>query len=234
MESLLVVKINDLTGFSFFIVSMAMLAATVFFFAERNNVEGKWKLSLSVSGLITGIAAVHYMYMREFYAEVGTSPTELRYVDWILTVPLMCVEFYLILAAIGTASKGILNRLLIWSIVMLLFGYFGEARLFGVSHWAWFGVGMIGWFGIIYEIFKGEASQISADSSSDALKGAFNALRLFVLIGWVIYPLGYVLGVGGNAESNAALNITYNIADAINKIGFGLVIYGLALSDSKK
>ena len=89
MESLLVVKINDLTGFSFFIVSMAMLAATVFFFAERNNVEGKWKLSLSVSGLITGIAAVHYMYMREFYAEMGTSPTELRYVDWILTVPLM-------------------------------------------------------------------------------------------------------------------------------------------------
>ena len=234
MESLLVVQINDLTGFSFFIVSMAMLAATVFFFAERSNVEGKWKLSLIVSGLITGIAAVHYLYMREYYAEVGTSPTELRYVDWILTVPLMCVEFYLILAAIGSASKGILNRLLIWSIVMLLFGYFGEAGLFGVEHWLWFGIGMIGWFGIIYEIFKGEASQISADSSSEALKGAFNALRLFVLIGWVIYPLGYVLGVGGGAESNAALNITYNIADAINKIGFGLVIYGLAMSDSKK
>lgn len=234
MESLLVVKINDLTGFSFFIVSMAMLAATVFFFAERNNVEGKWKLSLSVSGLITGIAAVHYMYMREFYAEMGTSPTELRYVDWILTVPLMCVEFYLILAAIGTVSKGVLNRLLIGSIVMLLFGYFGEARVPGVSHWVWFAIGCAGWGLVIYEVYAGEASKISAESSSDALKSAFNALRLFALVGWAIYPVGYVLGAGGGAESNAGLNITYNIADAINKIGFGLIIYGLAMSDSKK
>ena len=234
MESLLVVKINDLTGFSFFIVSMAMLAATVFFFAERNNVEGKWKLSLSVSGLITGIAAVHYMYMREFYAEMGTSPTELRYVDWILTVPLMCVEFYLILAAIGTVSKGVLNRLLIGSIVMLLFGYFGEANLNDSKHWIWFGIGCAGWGIVIYEVFAGEASKISAESSSEALKSAFNALRLFALVGWAIYPIGYVLGAGGGAESNAGLNVTYNIADAINKIGFGLIIYGLAMSDSKK
>ena len=50
-----------------------------------------------VSGLITFIAAVHYFYMRDYWAVVGESPTFFRYVDWTLTVPLMCVEFYLIL-----------------------------------------------------------------------------------------------------------------------------------------
>ena len=95
---------GDYVGFTFFIGSMAMLAATVFFFAEMRNVEGKWKTSLLVSGLITMIAAVHYYYMRDFWIATQTSPTEFRYIDWILTVPLMCVEFYLILRAFGATT----------------------------------------------------------------------------------------------------------------------------------
>ena len=98
-------KPGDYVGFTFFIGSMAMLASTVFFFVQMTRVEGKWKDSLLVSGLITGIAAVHYFYMRNFWAENGVSPTEFRYIDWILTVPLMCVEFYLILKAFGAAPR---------------------------------------------------------------------------------------------------------------------------------
>ena len=80
---------SDPVAITFFIWYMAMFASAVFFFAERNSVEGKWKLSLLVSGLITGIAAVHYYYMRDFYLQTGSSPTAFRYVDWTLTVPLM-------------------------------------------------------------------------------------------------------------------------------------------------
>jgi sensory rhodopsin len=68
-------KEGDYVGFTFFIGSMAMLASTVFFFVQMTNVSGKWKDSLLISGLITGIAAVHYFYMRSFWAENGTSPT---------------------------------------------------------------------------------------------------------------------------------------------------------------
>ena len=106
---------GDFVGFTFFIGSIAMLAATVFFFIERDSVEPKWKLSLTVSGLITGIAAVHYYYMRSAWLETGLSPTEFRYIDWILTVPLMCVEFYLLTGA-G------LKKLVWLSVVMLLTG----------------------------------------------------------------------------------------------------------------
>ena len=72
---------GDYVGFTFFIGSMAMLASTVFFFVQMTRVEGKWKDSLLVSALITGIAAAHYFYMRSFWAENQTSPTEFRYID---------------------------------------------------------------------------------------------------------------------------------------------------------
>jgi sensory rhodopsin len=66
---------TDATGFTFFIGYMAMLASAVFFFAERNSVDKKWQLSLTVSALITGIAAVHYYYMRDYYMATGENPT---------------------------------------------------------------------------------------------------------------------------------------------------------------
>ena len=85
------IPVDDPIAFTFFTGYMAMLAASVFFFAERGQVNGKWKLSMLVSALITGIAAVHYYYMRDYYLATGETPTALRYIDWTLTVPLMCV-----------------------------------------------------------------------------------------------------------------------------------------------
>lgn len=98
MQFLEIISIDpaDPVSFTFFTGYMAMLAASVFFFMERSRVADEWKLSMLVSGLITGIAAVHYYYMRDFYQATGTNPIALRYIDWTLTVPLMCVEFYLI------------------------------------------------------------------------------------------------------------------------------------------
>ena len=87
---------SDITGVTFWLVTAAMLAATVFFFVERDRVHGKWKTSLSVAGLVTGVAFWHYLYMRGVWVETGTSPTVYRYIDWLITVPLQIIEFYLI------------------------------------------------------------------------------------------------------------------------------------------
>ena len=75
-----------------------------FLFVERGSVDKKWKLSLLVSALITGIAAVHYLYMRDYFMATGENPTAYRYIDWILTVPLMCVEFYLLTKLAGATK----------------------------------------------------------------------------------------------------------------------------------
>ena len=117
---------DNYVAFTFFIGYIAMLAASVFFFVERGSVSSKWKMSLLVSALITGIAAVHYYYMRDYNLATGDSPTFFRYVDWILTVPLMCVEFYLLTRLAG-ATKSLLWKLIFASTWMLVCGYIGEA-----------------------------------------------------------------------------------------------------------
>ena len=222
---------SDLVGMSFWIISAAMVASTFFFWVERDRAVGKWKTSLTVAAMVTGIAAIHYFYMRGVWADTGDSPTVFRYVDWLLTVPLQIVEFYLILAAIAVVQSSLFWRLLIASVVMLVAGYLGEVG--SINVWVGFVIGMLGWLYIIYEIFAGEASQINASKGTAASQKAFNALRLIVTIGWAIYPIGYVLGYtgGGSAEG---LNIIYNLADFVNKIAFGVVIWAAATSDTAK
>lgn len=221
---------SDFVGMSFWIISAAMVAATFFFWVERDRAVGKWKTSLTVAAMVTGIAAIHYFYMRGVWIDTGDSPTVFRYVDWLLTVPLQIVEFYLILAAIAVVAVSVFWRLLVASIVMLVGGYLGEVGTIG--YWAGFIVGMAGWIYIIYEVFAGEASQISASKGTAASKKAFNALRLIVTVGWAIYPIGYFLGYNGSADVNT-LNLVYNLADFVNKIAFGVVIWAAATSGSK-
>jgi bacteriorhodopsin len=222
---------SDFVGITFWIVSIAMWASTIFFFYEGMRVSAKWRTSMVVAGLITFIAAVHYNYMREFWVVVGESPVVYRYIDWILTVPLQMVEFYLILIAAGAAVSGnSFWRLLVGTLVMIIGGYLGEAGIISVL--LGFIVGMIGWAVIIWEIFRGEASQAAA--SNESVSSAFNAMRLVVLVGWAIYPLGYVFGLmTGSVDANT-LNWVYNLADFVNKILFGLFIWMAAVKDTAK
>ena len=219
---------TDLVGVTFWIISAAMVAATYFFTVERDRAEGKWKTSLTVAALVTGIAAIHYFYMRGVWIDTQQSPIVFRYVDWLLTVPLQIVEFYLILAAIAVVRAALFWKLMIASLVMLIFGFLGEAGL--MNYWVGFIIGMAGWLYIIYEICAGEASQISAAQGTEASKTAFNALRLIVTVGWAIYPIGYI---AEPAMGAGALNIIYNLADFVNKIAFGVVIWVAATSSSK-
>ena len=230
MSKVLILNPSDHVAITFWLISMAMVAATAFFFLERDRVAGKWKTSLTVAGLVTGIAAWHYFYMRGVWVATGDSPTVLRYIDWLITVPLQIVEFYVILAAVTTVAVGLFWRLLVASLVMLVFGYVGETGALNVT--LAFVIAMAAWLYIIYEIFAGEASKANAGSGNAAGQAAFNALRLIVTVGWAIYPLGYAIGYFGGGVDAGSLNLIYNVADFVNKIAFGMAIYVAAISDS--
>merc|ERR1712151_88711 len=121
---------HDGVAISFWIISIAMIAATVFFFAEAQSVSSHWKTSLHTGGLVTLVAGVHYMYMREYWVQVHKSPIVYRYVDWSITVPLQMIEFNLILKAAGKPVSGAMFwKLLLGTVVMLGFGYAGETFL---------------------------------------------------------------------------------------------------------
>ena len=222
---------SDPVGISFWLISMALVAATAFFFIERDRVAGKWKTSLTVSGLVTLIAAVHYFYMRDVWVSTGTSPTVFRYIDWLLTVPLLMIEFYLILSAVTKVPAGVFWRLLIGSIAMLGFGYAGEAGWMDAK--IAFIPSMAAWFYIIWEIFKGEASQINAGLANANVQKAYKTMTLLVTVGWSIYPLGYFFGYFMGSQDPVMLNVIYNVADFWNKIAFGVVIWAAAVADSE-
>jgi sensory rhodopsin len=224
---------TDYVGFTFFVGCMAMMAASAFFFLSLSQFDKKWRTSVLVSGLITFIAAVHYFYMRDYWASFGESPTFFRYVDWVLTVPLMCLEFYLILKVAG-AKKSLLWKMIIYSLVMLITGYFGEV-VYSDNAAFWGFLSGVAYFAIVYEIWLGEASKLAAAAGGEIQK-AHKILCWFVLVGWAIYPLGYMMGTTGwynGVIPSGNIDVAYNIADAINKIGFGLVIYSLAVNSQK-
>jgi bacteriorhodopsin len=186
--------------------------------------------------------------MRDYFAATGKTPVALRYIDWTLTVPLMCLEFYLLLKPAG-AKASFMWKLIAASVVMLVAGYIGEAFVplnadgsageGATGHSVLWGVvSTLGYAYILYSAWFGEAKQLAASSNSTAVQKGIKALAWFVLVGWAIYPIGYMAMPGGwlsgvitNPES---VNLFYNIADAVNKIGFGLVVYSIATSESAK
>merc|ERR1712232_493721 len=147
---------NDGVAISFWIISIAMIASTAFFFAEAATVHSHWKTSLHVGALVTLVAGVHYMYMREYWVQVHKSPIVYRYVGWSITVPLQMIEFNLILKAAGKpTSAAMFWKLLVGTVVMLSFGYLGEMA--ALPAWPAFAGGLLGWFFILFEIFNGKA-----------------------------------------------------------------------------
>jgi len=224
---------HDAVAISFWIISISMVAATVFFLTEATVVHYHWKTSLNVGALVTLVAAVHYFYMREFWVQIHGSPILYRYIDWSITVPLQMVEFYLILAAVQKNISGMMFwRLLIGTCVMLAAGYSGEAGF--VNAWAGFIVGLCGWGFILWEIIGGEAGQVAAsgDHVNEYVKASFNTMRFIVTVGWSIYPLGYFFGYLMHGVNDDALNLVYNLADLVNKIAFCLAIWHSAKRSS--
>merc|ERR1719261_1673964 len=160
---------------------------------------------MNVGALVTLIAGVHYFYMREYWVQLQASPIVYRYIDWSLTVPLQMIEFFLILQAVKPdIGSGMCFRLLIGTVVMLLFGYLGEAMI--INAWQGFAVGLCGW--------------------------AFILMRFIVSVGWSIYPLGYYFGYLMGQISDGPLNLIYNLADFVNKIWFCAAIWSAARTET--
>lgn len=221
---------TDVVGATFWLISIAMAAATAFFFLERRRVADRWKPAVTVAGAVTLVSAFNYFYLREVWAGTGAASTVYRFVDWQLTVPMQTVTFYLVLTAIATVSAAVFWRLLVASVVMIGAAYLGAAG--HMSPTLGFLISAAGGLYILGEIYLGEASKINAASDNAVVQSAFNALRLIATIGWAIYPLGYFMEFLGGGVDQPSINVIYNLADFLNKIAFGLVVYRAAVRDT--
>ena len=221
-----------ITFFLFFVGYISMGAAFVFFMSERNNVAPQYRTTMTISALIVGIAAFHYYYMRGVYADYGTVSIEYRYMDWIITVPLMALKFPSLVGkdAITDAKflgMGFTGVCFTGALIMIGFGYLGESG--AMNGLAGLVLGGVGWAMIIVATGTLWSSGLGVDNSKikSELMWSANALRWFIVVGWIIYPLGYLFSpeadlLDGDQELMA---VAYNIADMINKIGFGIVAW---------
>ena len=221
-----------LTFFLFFVGYIAMGAAFVFFMSERSNVAPEYRTTMTISALIVGIAAFHYYYMRGVYTDLGTVSVEYRYMDWIITVPLMALKFPSLVGkdAITDAKflgMGFTGVCFTGALIMIGFGYAGEAGL--MNGMLGLVLGGVGWAMIVVATGTPWSSGKGVDNDKIApeLIWSANALRWFIVVGWVIYPIGYLFSPGADIMSGnqEAMAVAYNIADIINKIGFGVVAW---------
>jgi bacteriorhodopsin len=223
----------------------AMGAATVFFFLGRSQVSKDYRLAVTVTGLVTLIATYHYFRIFQSweaaYSIMGSKVTPTgqpfndayRYVDWLLTVPLLLVELILVmkLPPKETYTKSV--RLGVLAAVMVALGYPGEVAGSLGARWIWWVLAMIPFVLIVYELFFGLRDSIQ--SQPQAARGMVSAARWITVLSWCFYPLVYLfpmVGLSGGAALTG-VQVGYTLADLIAKAAFGVFIYFIALRKSE-
>ncbi len=220
------------TKYTFFVGFAGMAAATLYFMMERSSLDPEYRSTATLAAVITFVAAIHYQAMK---VSVGTEasidsltgfPTEIRYIDWIITTPLMLVKFPILLK-LGGNTKSLMKRLVSADILMIVSGYIGESSINRADAatglgWIMFAIAIFSWGYIVYILYT--SLEKAAGREPDQIKVGLRRMRTFILIGWAIYPLGYLATlVSGTVELQVVRELVYNVADLINKVGFGLV-----------
>jgi sensory rhodopsin len=225
MDLLVITQAFFMLGF------VAMAAGTLYFVLERGDIKPEHRIAATYAGIITFIAAIMYWIMTDFVGFFDQTAGDIgatmpyRYIDWLLTTPLLLVEFGLIVAIAGAATKGFVTRIVIADIIMIVTGYLGEVSPVGaIETWVYFIISSVAWLYIVYAVF-----QVKLDGMPAYAASAVKIMRRFVMFGWAIYPIGtsieQFMKLGG-ADVTAAVAIAaivYVIADVLNKVGFGMV-----------
>ncbi len=224
------------TQYMFLVTFLGMAGASIYFFMERDSLSDEFKSTATVAGIYCGMAAFMYWKMHGFVGLDGNVetllkfPTEFRYVDWVITTPLMLVKFALLLQ-ISDDKKGLVWIMVAADLIMIITGYFGERMLNasgpGFEVWTLFALGCLAWMFLLFIIYS-SLTDFSRDKVAPVRK-AFNTMRLFITVGWAIYPIGYMVACfSTDPGAKVARELIYNIADLINKVGLGLVAVAAA------
>jgi len=230
-------------AFSFAFATLA--AATLFFWLGRGQVAQRYKTALTITGLVTFIAAYHYFRIFESWGAAydivdgAVQATGVpfndayRYVDWLLTVPLLLVELILVmgLSREETISRG--TRLGLLAALMIALGYPGEIAETATGRWFWGIASMIPFLWIVYELFVGLSKSIS--EQPEEARGLVDTARWVTVVSWAFYPVVYFAGAVGldGATANTIIQVGYTVADIVAKAAFGVLIYMIAMRKSE-
>lgn len=218
----------------------AMFGAFVFFILAQDRVAPKYRISIIVSALVVGIAGYHYYRIIGSWADAYTlvggdyafsgKPFNdaYRYVDWLLTVPLLVIELVLVLSLTKEKQGGLVARLGLAAAAMILLGYPGEVSGDIGTRALWGALSTIPFVYIIYVLWAQLGKAM--DRQPPRVAVLFRNIRLLLLATWGFYPIVYMapfLDISG-ASAVVAIQVGYTIADVLAKAGYGMMIYAIA------
>ena len=219
---------------------ISMLACTVYTLVSQARVSPKYRNALVMSSMVTFIAGYHYWRIFNSFGEAsdmmsvkvsgeqGAFNEAYRYVDWLLTVPLLLVEVIAVLALAKEVSRSLITRLVPASAAMIALGYPGEVSnvqntqvLYGV-------LSTIPFLYILYVLFVELGKSLERQPAGVA--ETVGRLRLLLIATWGVYPVSYILGMGGDATAQqfVGVQVGYTVADILAKCVFGLTILKIA------
>merc|ERR1711972_1168155 len=237
----------------------SMMATTMYLWFRSTAVHDKYKSAVLTSGLVTFIAAYHYIRIFNSWVEAYsysaggivdgaldiTAPKltgvpfndAYRYMDWLLTVPLLLIEILLVMKLDDATFNAKAKSLGVGSALMIVSGYYGELTVTGdlTARWICWGVSMCFFLYIVYELLVG-LKAATASEIDPAIKGKIQLAQVMTVISWCTYPVVYLFPMLGITASNAvvAIQIGYCVSDIISKCGVGLVIYQITYAKSTK
>jgi len=231
----------------------SMMATTMFLWFRVSAVKDQFKSAVLISGLVTFIAAYHYIRIFNSWVEAysysnvkqGDNPTltgipfndAYRYMDWLLTVPLLLIEILLVMkldAGTFSTKAWVLGAS---SALMIVSGYYGELVVSGdlTPRWVCWFLSMIFFLYIVYELLVGLAAATQSESDPE-IAGKIKTAQVMTVISWCTYPVVYLFPMLGVSAAKAVVSIQlgYCASDIISKCGVGLVIYQISYAKSKK
>merc|ERR1719156_525596 len=222
-----------------------MMATTLYLWFRSMAVHDKFKSAVIISGLVTFIAAYHYIRIFNSWVEAyeysrGAADPALtgkpfndayRYMDWLLTVPLLLIEILLVMKLDEDSYSAKAKTLGLGSALMIISGYYGELTVTGdlTPRWLCWFVSMGFFLYIVYELLVGLAAATNSETDP-VIKGKIQAAQIMTVISWCTYPVVYLFPMLGINAGTAVVSIQlgYCMSDIISKCGVGLVIYQIS------
>jgi len=229
----------------------SMMATTVFLWFRSFAVKDQYKSAVLISGLVTFIAAYHYIrifnsWVEAYHYSVDKVDPALtgvpfndayRYMDWLLTVPLLLIEILLVMKLSDADYSAKAWNLGVGSALMIVSGYYGELTVTGdlTPRWICWAISMVFFLYIVFELLVGLSSATN-NETDPVVKGKIQTAQLVTVISWCTYPIVYLfpmLGINA-AQAVVSIQIGYCASDIISKCGVGILIYQITYAKSSK
>ena len=222
--------------YSLFVAMFALGAGFVFFLVEKEKILPDYRGTMVTSGIICGVAAVAYYFLTSRYRPDQPFPTDIRYIDWTVTTPLLVLKYPEMLRVRGI---GFATKLILADLFMIVTGFIGELSGHTVNgqwvlnpggstteHYIWGAISTLGYAVILFLLLT-EGKKL-ADTQPEPIRNGIKKMNNYILTLWGVYPIVYIAEALSVNHPNINLdwfNVASAAADVVNKVGFAITAY---------